>query len=400
MSRRAVSDAYLNIGHALDHLFMLIYPTAVLSMGTDLVGGYGQAITLSVGGFIAFGACSLPAGWLGDRWSRHGMMIVFFVGIGIASVLTGLARDAFEIAAGLTLIGVFAAIYHPIGIAMLVGGRDDVGRALGVNGVAGNLGVAFAALAAAGLASAAGWRAAFIVPGLVSVAVGAVFVLFAPRLEAAPRRDGKRGAAAAGADPAIFRRLFLVLIVATVFGGLVFNATTISMPKLFDERLTALTRTTLGVGAMVSLVYVLAAVAQLIVGFLIDRHPLHRVFVCIALGQAPLLLLAGWLDGAPMLAVAIAMMFFVFGQIPINDAMVARHTDDSWRSRVYALRYVMSFGASAAAVPLVAMMHGAASGFRGLYLVLAVFALGTLAAALLFPRRTGPAPAAEPAGSR
>jgi len=394
MRQRFVADCYLNIGHALDHLFMLIYPTAVLSMGTDLVGGYGQAITLSLGGFIAFGACSLPAGWLGDRWSRRGMMIVFFFGIGVASMLTGFARSAGEIAACLTLIGVFAAIYHPVGIAMLVGGREDIGRALGINGVAGNLGVAFAAFAAAGLASVAGWRAAFVVPGLLSVAIGVAYAIFAPTTDVAKpagQVGGKRGVAAVVDDPTIFRRLFLVLIAATVFGGLVFNATTISMPKLFDERLLALTRTTLGVGAMVSLVYVLAAVAQLIVGHLIDRHPLHRVFVCVAIGQAPLLLLAGWADGGLMLTVAVLMMFFVFGQIPINDAMVARHTDEAWRSRVYALRYVMSFGASAAAVPLVAFMHGAASGFRGLYLVLALFALGTLAAAVLFPRSAGSA---------
>lgn len=202
-------------------------------------------------------------------------------------------------------------------------------------------------------------------------------------------RAARRRIASVVIDPAMFRRLFVVLVVATVFGGLVFNATTISMPKLFDERLLALTRTTLGVGVLVSLVYVLAAVAQLVVGYLIDRHPLHRVFVCVALGQAPLLLLAGWMDGAMMLVVAVMMMFFVFGQIPINDAMVARHTDDQWRSRVYALRYVVSFGASAAAVPLVALMHGAASGFRGMYVLLAIFALGTLAAALLFARPTG-----------
>jgi len=398
MGRRAVSDCFLNIGHALDHLFMLIYPTAVLSMGPELVGGYAQAITLSIGGFVAFGACSLPAGWLGDRWSRHGMMIVFFVGIGIAAMLTGLARNSAEIAAGLTLIGVFAAIYHPVAIAVLVSGRDDVGRVLGINGVAGNLGVACAALAAAGLASVAGWRAAFIVPGLVSIALGVSFALFAPRLDAAKRTEGaaaRPGIARAGAAQLDIRRLFLVLLAATVFGGLVFNATTISMPKLFDERLSALTATTLGVGMMVSLVYVLAAVAQLVVGFLIDRHNLHRVFVGVALGQAPLLLVAGATDGVLMLAVAVAMMFFVFGQIPINDAMVARHTDDEWRSRVYALRYVVSFGASAAAVPLVALMHGGSGGFRSLYVVLALFALGTLAAALLFPRSSPAAAAAR-----
>ncbi len=158
----------LNLGHALDHLLMLIFPTVVLAMGDELGGGYAELLPLSLGGFIAFGACSIPAGWLADRWSRTGMMTVFFFGIGAASILTGFASGPTQIALGLTLIGVFAAIYHPVGIAMLVANRENVGRVLGVNGVFGNVGVAFSALLAGALAEAAGWRAAFIVPGALA----------------------------------------------------------------------------------------------------------------------------------------------------------------------------------------------------------------------------------------
>jgi MFS family permease len=183
----------------------------------------------------------------------------------------------------------------------------------------------------------------------------------------------------------IIARVFGVLVVATVCGGVIFNATTISMPKLFDERLTALTQSTLGIGVLVCIVYLIAAVAQLIVGTLIDRYGTKGVLTLVAALQVPLLWLAGTTENWLMLGVAVAMMFFVFGQIPINDAMIARYTAEEWRARAYALRYVVSFGASAAAVPLVAFMHRAGGGFESLYPVLAVFAAFTFAAALFFP---------------
>jgi MFS family permease len=285
---------------------------------------------------------------------------------------------------------VFASIYHPVGIAMLVSGERNVGKALGVNGVWGNAGVAFSALSAGALAQWLGWRAAFIVPGIFALGVAATFARLRLPEVAAP--------ASRGPAPAVSRdvigRVFMVLVIATVCGGVIFNATTISMPKLFDERLTALTRSTLGIGVLVCIVYLIAALAQLIVGTLIDRYGTKGVLTAVAAMQVPLLWLAGTTDNWLMLAVAVAMMFFVFGQIPINDAMVARYTAEEWRARAYALRYVVSFGASAAAVPLVAFMHESRGGFQSLYPVLAVLAACTFASALFFPTRSREAAAA------
>jgi len=326
----------LNVGHAFDHLLMLIFPTVVLAMGAELGRGYAELLPLSLGGFIAFGACSIPAGWLADHWSRTGMMTVFFFGIGTASILTGLATGSAQIALGLTLIGVFAAIYHPVGIAMLVANRENVGRVLGVNGVFGNVGVAFSALLAGALAQAAGWRAAFIVPGALAIAAGVAFAVAVRGAQVgAPAR---KAAAAAKLSRGDLARVFGVLTVATACGGVIFNATTISMPKVFDERLTALTSSTLGIGMLVCGVYLIAAMAQLCVGWWLDRRSLKSVFVPVVALQVPLLLLAGTMENYLMLATAVAMMFFVFGQIPINDAMVARYTAEEWRARAYAVR--------------------------------------------------------------
>ena len=313
------------------------------------------------------------------------MMVVFFIGIGAACILTGLARTPFQIAVALTMIGAFAAIYHPVGIAMLVGGRENVGRVLGINGVAGNLGVAFAALATAGLADAIHWRAAFIVPGAIAIAAGIGFAFMVPKSAGASGR--KTASYTPGLTQDVIRRVFCVLLFATVFGGLIFNATTIAMPKVFDERLVALTQTTVGIGVILSVVYMLAALAQLCVGYLIDRHPLKAILVTVAAFQVPLLFLAGTMEGIAMVMIAVAMMFVVFGQIPINDAMVAKYTDERWRSRAYAARYVITFGAAAAAVPLVAYLHDETGGFERIFVVLAVFAAGTLLAALGLPNR-------------
>jgi len=378
-----VAQLFLNLGHAFDHLFMLIFPTVVLAMAPEFGRSYSEMLPLSLGGFIMFGACSLPAGWLADRWSRRGMMVVFFTGIGAASMLTGLAVSTFQIGLGLTLIGVFGAIYHPVGIAMLVSGRDKVGRVLGVNGVYGNFGVALAALIAGALAYWINWRAAFLIPGALSIAVGVAFTIAVPPVPKLTRASQREGGLAISRNTLM--RVFTILTVATICGGVIFNATTIAMPKVFDERLMALTQTTLGIGVLVSMVYAFAAMAQLIVGYLIDRHPLRSVFVPVVAMQAPLLFLAGSMENYAMLLVALAMMFFVFGQIPINDAMVAAYTDEKWRSRAFAVRYVVSFGASACSVPLVAYVYARTGDFKYLFYVLAAMSCVMLVAAICMP---------------
>jgi len=383
MDQSRLTVAFLNLGHFLDHLAMLIYATAVLVMTSQFGLAYQDMLPLSLGGFIAFGGGSLPAGWLGDRWGRRNMMLVFFLGLGAALVLAGLVTSRWQIVVALTLIGVFASIYHPVGIAMLVKDQARVGRALGWNGVWGNLGLAFAAFIAGWFSDHVSWRAAFIAPGIFTLGAGVAFALLVPN-GGTPAAKAAAGTARHVPD-ALARRVFALLTLATLCSGVIFAAATNALPKIFDERLAALVHTTSGIGTLVAIVYTIAAMAQLLVGQLVDRYSLRGVFLPLALLQVPLLLLAGTLSDWAMLALATAMMFVVFGLIPINDAMVARYAHDSWRSRVYAVRYVVSFGAGLPAIPLVAYLQPKAGGFAPLFGVLAAIALGTLVAALLFP---------------
>lgn len=143
MTRARLNFSFLNIGHFLDHLFMLIFATvAALRLSQDWGMSYAELIPYATPGFVAFGLCAVPAGWLADRWSREGMMVIFFIGIGVAAMGCALADTPMEIAATLFLVGVFAAIYHPVGLAIVVQGRTRTGVPIALNGICGNLGVA------------------------------------------------------------------------------------------------------------------------------------------------------------------------------------------------------------------------------------------------------------------
>jgi MFS family permease len=385
MSDRRTLVPFINLGHFLDHLVMLVFPTVVVALGREWGRPYSELLPLALGGFIAFGAFALPAGWLADHWSRYKMMAVFFFGIGASMLLTGMAQSAWQIGFGLTLIGVFAAIYHPVGIAMLVASPEKMGRALGWNGLWGNLGLAAAALTAGALMDLWGWRAAFFVPGIFCLLAGAAFLLLVPDPGPVQKRSTTIGL---HVDRATMARIFAVLLVATACGGVIFNSTTVAMPKVFDERLAALTQSSFGVGALVAFVYSLAALAQLAMGALIDRFELRRLMIGSALVQIPLLAIAASLEGWAMLAAALAMMLAIFGQIPLNDVIVGKYVADEYRSRMFAVRYVTTLGVAAVAVPLISVLHRTEGGFRNVFMVLAALAGAILLAALFFPSRS------------
>ena len=375
---------FLNLGHLLDHLVMLVFPTAVVALGREWGRPYSELLPLALGSFIAFGAFAIPAGWLADHWSRYRTMVIFYFGIGASLFVTGFAQSPWQIAAGLTLTGAFAAIYHPVGIAMLVASPEKMGRTLGWNGLWGNLGLAAAALITGALVDLAGWRAAFFVPGLACVAAGIGFLVLVKdpgRVKKVSKGIGLH------VDGRTMARIFAVLLIATACGGIIFNSTTVSMPKVFDERLQALTQTNFGIGALVAAVYTVAAFAQVAMGALIDRFELKRLMMGVALAQIPLLALAANLQGWAMLGAAVLMMLAVFGQIPLNDAIVGRYCADEYRARVLSVRYVVSLGVAAVAVPMIAVLHRTEGGFGNVFLVLAVLAAGMLAATLFFPGR-------------
>ena len=364
---------------------MLIFATAsALRLTREWGLTYAELIPYATPGFIAFGVCAIPAGWLADKWSREGMMIVFFIGIGLSSVFAGLANNPFQIAVSLTMVGVFAAIYHPVGLAMVVSGKTTTGLLLAVNGVWGNLGVASAALLTGFFIDLSGWRSAFYLSGLLSVLIGIFYWRFVKNNPADAAAVSNNKKSSYTVDSRNLWRIFSIILITTAIGGLVFQSTTFALPKVLEERLADLSTSATMHGWYAFLVFSIAAGGQLVVGKLIDHVSIKTVFAVVAALQAILFTIMMHLNGAAALLVSIAFMLVVFGQIPINDVLLGRIVQSEWRSRAYALRYLVTFSVMASAVPLIAWIHSN-WGFERLFAVLAVAAACIFLAVLMLP---------------
>jgi MFS family permease len=386
--------AFLNIGHFYDHLFLLIFATvAALSLSHEWGMRYAELIPYATPGFVAFGIGSMPSGWLADKWSRNGMMAVFFVAIGLSSILTSLAKTPIQMGLGLFFIGLSAAIYHPVGLALVVQNREKTGVPLALNGIFGNMGVACAALITGYLIDRTGWRSAFIWPGILSIATGIAFILFLYTNRNNKTWDEQRGADAGkttetiSLDKHLLIRIFAVIFISTAIGGLVFQSTTFALPKVFHERLGELGISATFIGWYAFIVFAFAALGQLVVGFFVDRFSIRLVFSFVAAFQAIFFAVMPGLTGWHALMIAMAFMLVVFGQIPINDVLISRITKSHWRSRVYAIRYIITFSVMASSVPIIAWIHDR-WGFDTLFMVLSVSAACIFVAVVTLPSAT------------
>ncbi|HJU31475.1 MAG TPA: MFS transporter [Hyphomicrobiaceae bacterium] len=380
----------LNIGHFLDHLFTLIFATvAALALHREWGLGYADLLRYATPGFFAFGVFALPAGWIADKWSREGMLSVFFIGIGLASIATSFARSPFEIGLGLFVIGVFAAIYHPVGLAIVVEKWRNTGMRIAVNGVWGNLGVASAALITGYFIDHGGWRIAFIVPGMISMLVGIAYTVLMWEEIAAPKVRNKTSAVARDVPAdvkALLLRVSMIVFLTTAVSSIIFQSTTFALPKVFDERLGGLSVSATMVGGLAFFVFALGSMGQLVVGHYLDKVGPRTVFAIAAATQVVFFAIMPGLSDWPALLCAMAFMLAAFGQIPINDFMIGRLADGEWRARIYGVRYVVSFTVLAAALPLIAFVYER-WGFDMLFRVLAVSAAIILAAVLMLPQR-------------
>lgn len=373
----------LNIGHALDHLFLLIFATAIGTIAMEFgFERWEDLMPYGVGAFFLFGLGSVPAGRLGDLWGRRQMMLVFFFGLAAAAMLTALAQGPWQLAAGLTLIGAFASIYHPVGIPLLVQRARRPGAVIGVNGLAGNLGVAGAALLTGLLVQWWGWRAAFVVPGLASLVCGIVFARVCGPQGPAPGRTRKPPQVVLPKHQ--LARALLVMTAAAITGSLLFNFTTNGNTQFLAERLDGLVQDPALIGLLLAVVYGLASLTQVVVGHLIDRVPLKRLYLCMVLAQVPWLILAAVSDGWWVFAALLGAMICIFGSIPFTDAMIVKYVDDRVRSRVAGMRLAVSFGVSSLAVWMLGPIVKASS-FASLFLAMAGISICTAALVLLLP---------------
>ena len=383
-ANRLRSIAFLNLAHAIDHFVLLIFPAVVLGLETVFERPYEEMIALSTAGFVAFGVFALPAGWLADRWSRRNMMALFFLGCGASLLGAAAAPTTTALALTLGILGVFAAIYHPVGMAMLIEVSKARPRTLAFNGVCGNLGVTLAPGISAMMAAWFGWRAAFLIPAALCVAIG--FAYLALVADDRAHRQGQRSTTAnVTLSPHAALAMFACYIVISLAGGLTLNTATIALPKLINER-AGQDLTLILVGWLATGIFLCGALAQLAVGRLVERFPPPLMFAAVATAQFIGIVWSSYATGTALVA-ALALSFAaIYAQVTVGDIVISRYIADAWRGRIFAVRYFLTFIASGAAVALIAQLYGrggfdlvlAAVAATGLMMLIAVYAMAAV----------------------
>lgn len=396
MSR--VTIVFSCLGHLYIHLCTAFFFVIVLSLESVWQRPYHELIELWTLGALMVGVVALPAGMLGDKLGAPRMMVVYFLGMGGSAIAAGLADGPNALMWCLAGIGVFAAIYHPVGIPWLVrntGARR--GKVLGFNGIFGSLGSALAGVVAGSLIDLSSWRAAFIVPGAVSVITGLALLGFVLRGKITDAVATAREQAQVSHSD--MWRVFAILVTTMFLLALVYHGIETSLPKLMEQRHQGLAGDGfLGIGLLVASVYTAAAFMQVVGGHLADRYPLKPVYVGALLIQVPTLWLAASLGGPPLLMVAIIMVMAGVGALPAENMLLARYAPEGRHGLVFGIKFVLAFGAAPLAVQLVATISGRTGDFYWVYATLAAFAFVAACAALLLPREQR-IPVPRPAGA-
>jgi MFS family permease len=282
-------------------------------------------------------------------------------------------------------IGLFASIYHPVGIPWLVRNAETrKGKALGFNGIFGSMGAAVAGLTAGSLIDLVNWRAAFIVPGMLILGTGLALLFY---VRSGVVQDSSPEAPSNGDERGTVIRVFSILVITMFIGGLVFSATQTSLPKVFAERCTGIMGgTTFSIGILVAIVYGIAGLMQIAGGHLADRFPLKHVYVAGLLTQVPLLWLAATAHGIPMVVVATLAAVASIGALPAENLILVRYAPSNRHGLAFGLKFVLAFGATPVAVQLVALISERTGSFYWLFTILAMVVFTAFSLAMFLPR--------------
>jgi FSR family fosmidomycin resistance protein-like MFS transporter len=375
---------FSNVGHSFSHMFTVLYATAVLYLPKVFDMPYGELLGLSSLGLVLFGVAALPAGWLGDRWSQIGMMVFFFFGIGVGAIVVGLAEGPKGLFIGLTLIGLFASIYHPVGIAWVVAWAKKQGMTLGINGVFGNVGSAVAPVFVGLMIDYVTWRVAFIIPGVLSIVTGiGLFAVW----RAGWIKDVTKDRAPSGApDSKSFVRVFIILTITMACTGFVYTGLTNTMPKLMEIGLSAaMASSYTEIGIFVGVVSGVASLSSIFGGWMADRYSARMIYIIFWALQIPLLFIIVSLSDYTLLVAIFMVMSFMLTFAAAENMLVARYTPFRWRAVAYGAKFVLALGIGGLTVHLAGWLFDQDGDFATLFTMFGSAAILAVTAAFMLP---------------
>ena len=376
-------DMYINIGHFLDHFMMLIFAKAAFDAGRHFGLSYDEIIIYGTLGLFLFGAAAPLAGWLADKYSRSLIIIIYPFGVSLGAFLCFLSSSPIMLGFSIGVIGFFAAIFHPVGIAMLIRDSNKVGVRLGVNGVWGNMGVAAAPVLTGFIILNSNWQLSFLVPSLICLIFGIAQLKGFKEIDI---KEEKTKQKTSNGLVEGWKIVLLSLTMTTLAGGFIFGSLTFLIPRIFEVNLSGISVDIAITGLLAGIVYAIASLSQVGVGYLIDRYSPKIILGFVGIGQFFLIYLSSLYIDYALFFVMLMAMFFVFGQVPITDAILVRYVDDQWRARILSVKFLINLCAGASVLPLVSLFLGYGYTFSDLLTILSCLAIFVVISAYMLPK--------------
>lgn len=376
-------DMYINIGHFLDHFMMLIFAKAAFDAGRHFGLSYDEIIIYGTLGLFLFGAAAPLAGWLADKYSRSLIIIIYPFGVSLGAFLCFLSSSPIMLGFSIGVIGFFAAIFHPVGIAMLIRDSNKVGIRLGVNGVWGNMGVAAAPVLTGFIILNSNWQLSFLVPSLICLIFGIAQLRGFKKIDI---KEEKTKQKTSNGLVEGWKIVLLSLTMTTLAGGFIFGSLTFLIPRIFEVNLSGISVDIAITGLLAGIVYAIASLSQVGVGYLIDRYSPKIILGFVGIGQFFLIYLSSLYIDYALFFVMLMAMFFVFGQVPITDAILVRYVDDQWRARILSVKFLINLCAGASVLPLVSLFLGYGYTFSDLLTILSCLAIFVVISAYMLPK--------------
>ena len=376
-------DMYINIGHFLDHFMMLIFAKAAFDAGRHFGLSYDEIIIYGTLGLFLFGAAAPLAGWLADKYSRSLIIIIYPFGVSLGAFLCFLSSSPIMLGFSIGVIGFFAAIFHPVGIAMLIRDSNKVGIRLGVNGVWGNMGVAAAPVLTGFIILNSNWQLSFLVPSLICLIFGIAQLRGFKEIDI---KEEKTKQKTSNGLVEGWKIVLLSLTMTTLAGGFIFGSLTFLIPRIFEVNLSGISVDIAITGLLAGIVYAIASLSQVGVGYLIDRYSPKIILGFVGIGQFFLIYLSSLYIDYALFFVMLMAMFFVFGQVPITDVILVRYVDDQWRARILSVKFLINLCAGASVLPLVSLFLGYGYTFSDLLTILSCLAIFVVISAYMLPK--------------
>ena len=348
------------------HMFAAFYFVIVLTIEKEWNISYDQLIRLWSLGALLIGLGAIPFGWLSDRWSRSGTMTIMFIGMGLASILCGLSNSISFLFISLSLLGLFCSIYHPVGIPWVINSANKQGRALGINGIFGGVGIGSGAFVAGTLTELLNWQAAFILPGFISIFIGfiLIYLIFIDKISYKNFFVNK--------DKQNYSKNEMIVIVAimllSMFAlGLSFHNMQTALPKVFEIRIQNLN--SIQIGLIIGVIYFISGATTFIGGLLADRFNLKHIYLFGIFMQFPCYLGIAYLSGYSLIVLSILAAIFNASILPTENILLGRFTPQKFHGVIYGIKFILAFGSGPIAVLLISEIYSITLEFTYLFLI-------------------------------